>query len=168
MALRFERIGTESHQQPMAMIAKNVMGEDPAWIVDPPFQRGSVWTARQKTAWIDTLLRGLGIPAIIINRFPKEHPVYGYKEVVIDGQQRLRATAGFMEDQFKVRGERWSEQSRAFQRSFYMTQSICSVVYCGFKTDRECAELYLKLLQAGTSHTSSELAKARRYLKKVS
>lgn len=168
MSLEFERIGTQSHQQPMAMIARNVMGEDPSWIVDPPFQRGSVWTAAQKVAWIETLLRGLGIPAIVVNRFPDEHPVYGFKEIVIDGQQRLRATAGFMQDQFRVRGELWSEQSKAFQRGFFMTQSICSVVYCGFKTDRECAELYLKLLQAGTAHTDDELEKARRYLRKLS
>ena len=168
MALEFDRIGTQTYQQPMGMIAKNVMGEDPAWIINPPFQRGNVWTPVQKVAWIETLLRGLGIPAILVNRFPGEHPVYGFREIVIDGQQRLRTTAEFMENKFKVRGELWNEQSKVFQRGFVMTQSICAVVYCAFKTDRECAELYLKLLQAGTAHTTAELEKARNYLREIS
>lgn len=150
----------------MAMLAKSfVLDAEVSWVLDPPFQRGSVWTPPQKVAWIETLLSGLGIPAIIVNRFPDEHPVYGFREVVIDGQQRLRATAEFLRDEFRVRGELWSEQSSMFRRAFVMTQSICSVVYCSFRTDLECAELYLKLLQAGTAHTEAELDKAREYVK---
>jgi len=174
VALEFERIGTQTYQQPMGMLAQSFVlrasdepGREP-WVLDPPFQRGSVWTPDQKVAWIETLLRGLGIPAIIVNRFPDEHPVYGFREVVIDGQQRLRATAEFMQSHFRVRGELWSEQSKTFQRGFVMSQSVCAVVYCAFKTDRECAELYLKLLQAGTSHTEAELKKAQDYLRGVS
>ena len=176
MALEFERIGTQTYQQPMGMLADTYIlrpqrePEGPSthagWVLNPPFQRGSVWTPKQKVAWIETLLRGTGIPAIIINRFPNEHPVYGYREIVIDGQQRLRATAEFMTDKFRVRGELWGEQSRSFQRGFIMSQSICSVVHCAYETDRECAELYLKLLQAGTAHTPAEVKKVERYIEK--
>ena len=171
--LEFERIGTQTYQQPMGMIADSFIlrpQREPdalirGWVLDPPFQRGSVWMPKQKVSLIETLLRGLGIPAIIINRFPNEHPVYGYREIVIDGQQRLRATAEFMSDEFRVRGELWGEQSEIFHRGFIMTQSICSVVYCAYETDKECAELYLKLLQAGTAHTPAEVKKAQRYIK---
>lgn len=171
MALEFERIGTQTYQQPMGMIVDSFVlreedfdGEDRRWVLNPPFQRSAVWKSKQKVAWIETLLRGLGIPAIIVNRFPDEHPVYGFREVVIDGQQRLRATAEFMSDKFRVRGELWSEQTDVFQRGFIMSQSICSVVYCAFRTDRECAELYLKLLTAGTAHTTKEIERARDYI----
>lgn len=175
MALTFDRIGTRSYQQPMGMIADtNVVrpSVDPdcimvGWVLDPPFQRGAVWTLKQKVAWVETLLRGLGIPSIIVNQFPREHPVYGFREVVIDGQQRLRATADFMLDKFRVHGELWSEQTQYFQRNFIMTQSVCSVVYCRFETDAECAELYLKLLQSGTMHTPLEIKKAQDYLKEI-
>jgi hypothetical protein len=140
----------------------------PRWVLDPPFQRASVWTEAQKEAWIESILSDFGLPSIFVNRFPTKHPVYGYSEVVIDGQQRLRATAEFMQDKFRVRGELYSEQSLPFQRGFRMSGGITSVVYCAFETDKECAELYLKLLKAGTAHTPAEIAKAQRYLKKLS
>ncbi len=173
MALEFERIGTERYMQPMGLVADtHIVRADLSetgcsgrgWILNPAFQRGSVWSTKQKIAWIETLLRGLGLPAIFVNRFPKEHPVYGWKEIVIDGQQRLRATAEFMQDEFRVRGEFWGKQSKAFKRGFILAGPICPVVYCTYKTERECAELYLKLLSAGTSHTPEEVHKARMFI----
>lgn len=140
-------------------------GRAEPWVLNPPFQRGSVWTPEQKVAWIETLLRGSGLPSIFINRFPTEHPVYGWREIVIDGQQRLRATAEFMTDKFRVRGELYGEQSLPFKRNWTMGGTVCSVVLCNYKTDRECAELYLKLLSAGTAHTTAEIEKAQRYIK---
>lgn len=170
MALEHERIGTQVYQQPMGMLVKyRVIAEgdmaSSAWVLDPPFQRGAVWTQEQKVAWIETLLRGLGLPALFINQFPEEHPVYACKEVVIDGQQRLRATAEFMQDKFRVRGELWSEQTKLFQRQFCHSRSMCNVVMCNFQTLKECAELYLKLLTAGTAHTPAEIEKARKFIK---
>jgi hypothetical protein len=172
MALEIERIGTMRHDQPMGLLAKtHLLTHDDelgtGWIVDPLFQRGSVWSLEQKQAWIESLLMGIGLPAIIVNRFPlnEEHPVYGFKEIVIDGQQRLRATAGFLRDEFKVRGEYFSQQDDVFRRVFVYSTGLCCVVYCNYKTDRECAELYLKLLRAGTAHTELEIAKAENYIK---
>jgi hypothetical protein len=171
MALEIERIGTERYQQPMGMLAQfHVLdravgpGDCPKWVLNPSFQRGAVWTKAQKIAWIETILRGLGLPAIIVNRFPKEHPTYGWSEVVIDGQQRLRATAEFMQSKFKVRGEYYGQQSMPFQRNWVMASGLSPVVYCAFATERECAELYLKLLTAGTAHTSKEIEKARTFI----
>lgn len=171
MALQFEHIGTMTARQPMGMIADSYIlpREDgaPRWVLDPPFQRGAVWTVAQKEAWIESILSDLGLPSIFVNRFPKKHPTYGWSEIVIDGQQRLRATAEFMQDKFRVRGELWSEQSLPFQRNFRMSAGCASVVYCAFETERECVELYLKLLRAGTAHTTVEMKKAESYLKKV-
>lgn len=171
MALKPERIGTENYKQPFGMFTKyRVLAEseslaESAWILDPPFQRSAVWTPEQKVAWIETLLRGLGIPAIIINQFPQDHKLYGYREVVVDGQQRLRATAEFMQDKFRVRGELWSEQSEQFHRQMVMSQAPCTVILCKYRTLKECAELYLKLLTAGTAHSPAEIKKAKSYIK---
>jgi len=170
MTLEHERIGSEVYQQPFGMFVKyRVLAEgnmaDTAWVLDPPFQRGAVWTKAQKVAWIETLLRGLGLPAVFINQFPQDHEIYSYREVVIDGQQRLRATAEFMTDKFRVRGELWSEQSITFHRQFCHSRSMCNVVLCKYETLKECAELYLKLLTAGTAHTPAEIKKAQDYIK---
>jgi uncharacterized protein DUF262 len=172
VSLEIQRIGSRVYQQPMGMIVSSYIlrGQDDdllsdPWVLDPPFQRGSVWTLKQKRAWIETLLHGFSLPSIFINRFPHEHPVYGFREVVIDGQQRLRATAEFMRDKFKVRGETYSEQTIVFRRQWEMSGTNVPVVMCQFKTDKECAELYVKLLQAGTAHTSAEIKKAKDFIK---
>ena len=169
MALEAERIGTDVYQQPFGMLVKyRVLAEgdmaSTSWVLDPPFQRGAVWTPQQKVAWIETLLRGLGLPALFINQFPSEHATYAYREVVIDGQQRLRATAEFMRDEFRVRGELWSEQSTLFKRQFCGSRAMCNVVLCKYESLKECAELYLKLLTAGTAHTPAEIAKAKAFV----
>lgn len=170
MALDHERIGTDVYQQPMGMVVKyRVLAEGDmesvSWILDPPFQRGAVWTKDQKVAWIETMLRGVGLPALFVNQFPGDHPTYGFREVVIDGQQRLRATAEFMRDKFRVRGELWSEQTKVWRRQFCHSRSMCNVVLCKYDTLKECAELYLKLLTAGTAHTPAEIEKARQFIK---
>lgn len=173
MTLEIERIGTQRFQQPIGMLARHhVLGKAsrtdddlcPRWILDPGFQRGSVWSKDQKVAWIESILRGLGLPSIIVNRFPREHPTYCWSEIVIDGQQRLRATAEFMQNKFKVYGEYYGHQSGAFQRSWVMSAGLTPVIYCAYETERECAELYLKLLTAGTAHTMEELEKAKRFI----
>lgn len=136
--------------------------DDEHIVVNPPFQRGAIWTIAQKRRWIETLLDDLPIPAIFLNTFDG-HPIYGHREIVIDGQQRLRAVVGFMKDEFDVRGEKWSAQSDEFRRVFSMNVTT-PVVYTTFKTESECVALYLKLLTAGTSHTEAELAAAESYL----
>jgi len=175
MTLKIERIGSRVYQQPMGMLVDSYIiraekdSSDPSraepWVLDPPFQRGSVWTLKQKRAWIETLLHGFSVPSIFVNQFPNEHPEYGFRDVVIDGQQRLRATAEFMQDKFKVRGETYGEQSIVFKRLWVMGGTNAPVVMCKFKTLKECAELYVKLLQAGTAHTPTEVKKAKDFIK---
>ena len=172
MALEIDRIGTQRYMQPIGMLARAHVIKDDSykteyrWVLDPPFQRGSVWTKSQKVAWIESILMGLGLPTLFINRFPVGgHPTYGFHDIVIDGQQRLRATAEFMTNKFKVRGEYYGDQSEPFKRVWSHTSGMTPVVYCGYETLGECAELYLKLLQAGTAHTSEEIEKAKAFLK---
>lgn len=168
MALTYERIGASDYLQPMGMLAYyrvlDTESRVTPFVLDPPFQRGAVWSVEQKQAWIESILMGLGLPSIFINQFPAEHPRYGWSEVVIDGKQRLLATAGFMCDEFRVRGELWSEQDKTFQRTFKMSLGIVPVVVTRFETERECVELYLKLLRAGTAHSTEDIEKAVDYL----
>ena len=171
MALTSERIGTDRAIQPIGMIVEysilRCSGEPgyKGWCINPTFQRGLVWTLAQKVAWIESILMGIGMPTIFVNRFPEEHPVYGWSEIVIDGQQRLNATAEFMTDKFRVRGELYSAQPKVFKRGFVMHDGLTPVVYCNYKTERECAELYLRLLRSGTAHTTEEMRKAEDFIK---
>lgn len=169
MPLEIGRLGNERMSVHLAWLADRAARKvelDMPLVLDPPFQRGPVWTLEQKQAWIESVLVDLPLPAFFINQFgyyAGPHPKYGHADVVIDGQQRIRATMAFMADEFRVRGETWSEQTDAFRRTFRM-QAVAQVIYCKFETEHECVDLYLRLLTAGTAHTPEEIAKARALL----
>jgi len=60
-------------------------------ITIPRFQRGWVWKPVQASRLIESFLLGLPVPAIFVYKEPSQ------KQVVIDGQQRLRTIVGFFE-----------------------------------------------------------------------
>ena len=61
----------------------------------PPFQRSFVWTQREASRFIESLLLGLPVPGIFLARDPDTK-----KTLVIDGQQRLRSLQFFFEGYF--------------------------------------------------------------------
>jgi len=170
MALELKRIGNERCSVHLMWLAERSLlpfEDEQHLVLDPPFQRGSVWTLAQRRAWIESILSDLPLPAIFVNRFGTKvsevHEKYGQRDVVIDGQQRIRATAAFIAGEFAVRGQRFPVQSDVFKRFFRMNV-VCPVIYTSFDSEVECAELYLKLLTAGTAHTDEELDKARAFI----
>jgi len=71
----------------------------------PPFQRGYVWTSRQGSRFIESLLLGLPVPGIFLSR---EEPTR--KHLIIDGQQRLKTIQRFYNGELKLRNvdARWN------------------------------------------------------------
>ena len=61
-------------------------------IIIPPYQRGWVWKHAQASKLVESFLLGLPVPAIFVYKEPSSQ-----KQVVIDGQQRLRTIWGFFE-----------------------------------------------------------------------
>jgi len=71
---------------------KRLQRED---IYIPPFQRSFVWTQRESSRFIESLLLGLPVPGVFLARDPDTK-----KLLVIDGQQRLRSIQFFFEGYF--------------------------------------------------------------------
>lgn len=59
-------------------------------IVAPPFQRNYVWTKKQASRFIESLLLGLPVPGVFLSR-EKDSPTL----LIIDGRQRLYTLAYF-------------------------------------------------------------------------
>jgi len=62
----------------------------------PSFQRGEIWTEKAKSLLIDTVVRGLPIPIILLRRVQNLDTLASELEVV-DGQQRLRTLLAFID-----------------------------------------------------------------------
>jgi len=66
----------------------------------PPFQRNPVWTDKQKSFLMDTMLNGYPIPEIYMQDIINEKGEKMY--VVVDGQQRITACLDFIYGKFSI------------------------------------------------------------------
>lgn len=71
--------------------------------IKAPFQRNPVWSDRQKSYLIDTILNGYPVPELYIQEFTDAQGNDRY--VVVDGQQRLRACFEFISGEFAMHPE---------------------------------------------------------------
>ena len=70
-------------------------------VLNPAFQRRSVWSDKAKSYLMDTILRGKPIPKFFIRQTINVSTKSSIREVV-DGQQRLRTILSFIKDGFVV------------------------------------------------------------------
>jgi len=67
----------------------------------PPFQRKPVWSHRNKSYLIDTIIRGLPVPEIYMQIKTDANGNSQY--IVVDGQQRIRAILEFIAGNYEIR-----------------------------------------------------------------
>ena len=75
-------------------------------ILIPGFQRNYVWSLKDASRFIESLLLGLPVPGIFLSRDPESG-----KFVVIDGQQRLKSIQFFYDGFFNPSPERNTQRS---------------------------------------------------------
>ena len=63
-------------------------------MIKPPYQRKPVWLLRQKCHLVESVLKGLPIPELFVQRSTDEEGNSTYS--VVDGQQRIRALLQFV------------------------------------------------------------------------
>lgn len=93
-------------------------------VLNPDFQRGSVWTPAARSYLIDSILRKLPIPKVYL-RTKIDVTTKNTVREVVDGQQRLRAILEFADDRFALTkraaefvGMKYTTLSPDFQESF--------------------------------------------------
>lgn len=62
----------------------------------PPFQRGSVWSDKARSYFLDTIVRGFPVPVILL-KDETDPKTFEPRRLVVDGQQRLRTVLGFID-----------------------------------------------------------------------
>ena len=77
--------------------------DDGDLILDPPWQRGDIWSLSKKRSLVESLLLGIPLPSVIL------HWETDRSITVIDGKQRLTAVYQFMQDEWSL--GRYPEQS---------------------------------------------------------
>lgn len=84
--------------------------------LDPPYQRRSVWTVKDKQYFLDTIFRNYPSPAIFLHKTLSEDGKATYH--VVDGKQRTQTILQFLADKLRMPkdfgdvrldGKKWSE-----------------------------------------------------------
>lgn len=81
----------------------NKMNENHELTINPPFQRNPVWSVRQQSALIDTILLEYPIPELYMQETTDENGKQTH--IIVDGQQRIRAVLDFLHGEFELSDE---------------------------------------------------------------
>lgn len=155
----------------------------PFLILDPPYQRGAVWTLDQRIALVRSWLMGTPIQGIVLNdrartTWKGESPDSG-SIAVVDGKQRVMTAAAWFDGELAVPAtwftpEWLTDEFVQTEDGLYVTHKHLSrpgrtMAKMNFKLPRieatlatveEEAELYLLVNGGGTPQTAADMANA--------
>ena len=146
-----------SAPKPISSIIRREEKTDPT----PEYQRGPVWSKKQKQLLIDTILRDLDIPKFYLRTVNNGQ----YEWEVVDGQQRLRAIWEFRKGIYKIAKDAdpisgiaianlsYNDLLEDFKDKF--DSYTLDIVELADATQDEVAEMFLRL-QNGTTLKAAE------------
>ncbi|HEX4084186.1 MAG TPA: DUF262 domain-containing protein [Chthoniobacteraceae bacterium] len=105
-------IGSFGSDPEVEVLVKRLEAEE---ILIPPFQRNYIWTLKEASRFIESLLLGLPVPGIFMARERQTN-----KMLVIDGQQRLKSLQFFYGGYFNPKPE--ARNRRVFKLQFVQSR----------------------------------------------
>ncbi|WP_298019955.1 DUF262 domain-containing protein [uncultured Dysosmobacter sp.] len=129
--------------------------------MSPPFQRNPVWTDKQKSYLIDSVLNGYPIPEIYIQE--KISADGRRKYIIVDGQQRIRSVLGFIAGEFEIsegESDKWSmcsfeDLSEADRINFYSYRFVVRTL--PDITDDEIRSIFQRINKNNVALNAQEL-----------
>lgn len=121
----------------------------------PEWQRPAVWNQAQQIRFIESAWLGFSLGQIVVTQLSEaRHPL---DNLLIDGQQRMRALAAYWADEFAVFGARWSEVEQLDRRRFDFSGPTMGVMFLKRNvSEDQLRELYIRMNFGGTAHTESD------------
>jgi len=118
------------------MAARTLSTQDVSWFLDlnekgqldldPPYQRRSVWSPRDRRYFVDTILNNYPAPPVFLHKTIDENGKSTYH--VVDGKQRLLTIINFTLDKVRIpddfgnlalQGKRWKDLDRTNREVFW-------------------------------------------------
>jgi hypothetical protein len=139
--------------------------DDRELVLNPNFQRGSVWSPPARSYLIDSILRGYPIPKLLIRTSVDRDSRRTIRDVV-DGQQRLRTIIEFSEGKIALgqkagefRGMRYADLDDALKDSFLGYKLTCEQLLNA--SDDDVLEVFVRINSYAVPVIESELRNAR-------
>jgi hypothetical protein len=129
-------------------------------VLNPDFQRGHVWTAKQQSAYIEYLLRGGESGRDIYLNHSDWILCKTGDFVCVDGLQRLTACIGFLENEIRAFGLTCDE----FEGKIGIMEPRLRFHVNDLKTRKDVLTWYLEMNTGGTIHTEKEIQRVKTLL----
>lgn len=132
--------------------------------IKPPFQRNPVWTEKQKSYLVDSVLNGYPIPELYIQDVVDEDGNSNY--IIVDGQQRMRSVLDFLDDKFgmnkedspQFNGAHFKDLTPEQKRTFFSYNFVVRTLPP--MDDADIREIFKRLNRNVVSLNTQELRKA--------
>ncbi len=123
----------------------------------PQWQRPEKWTTEQCINFIESIWLGANIGAFMVNQSMQEE----FHDILLDGQQRLRAIERYLNDEFPVAGEDgkphyWSEMTEGERAHFHRIPFPW--ILTRYNDEALLREAYNRHNFGGTPHEADERA----------
>jgi hypothetical protein len=129
--------------------------------LDPPYQRGHVWSSDQQSAYIEFILQGgRSGRDIYFNCYGWDTSFDG-PITLVDGKQRLTAVLCFLENKVKAFGHYFDEYE---DKLHHLTHAF--IVHVNNLDNKGVLEWYI-FLNSGIAHTSEEIEKVKKMIKEL-
>ena len=103
--------------------------------LEPPYQRRSVWSPRDRKFFIDTILNNYPAPPVFLHKTMDDEGRATYH--VVDGKQRLQTIVDFTKDRVRIpddfgdrnlQKKRWKDLSREIRERFWNYELIVEMI----------------------------------------
>lgn len=165
--------GFRDFHQPITIVAHGDWGidylsqhiNDGALNLDPPYQRGHVWTLEQQQNFLGFVLEGGRPPEAFVRELAFDKPPFFE---VVDGKQRMTALhkwwMGEISAKLPTSGQMvWAKDLDVVETRFAKREMNTSVQFLR-GNDEEIMRVYLRLNRGGTVHTDDEIRKVERLI----
>lgn len=143
--------------------------------LNPPYQRGTVWTLEQRQRLIESFLSGIPIGSVTVNN---RWAVNGYQGpvgyAVVDGKQRIETVRAFVADEFAVPADWFEDEDIADENpdgtilfsqltkrgQFGVHNWTIPTQEARLATVEDEARLFILLNSGGTAQTAADLDRA--------
>lgn len=133
--------------------------------LNPKFQRGPVWSPQARSYLIDSILRGLPIPKLLLRTTVDRDSRKTVRDVV-DGQQRLRTIFDFSANKFALgtkakefKGDRYQDLSDELKDAFLAYKLTCEQLINA--SDEDVLEVFVRINSYAVPVSEAELRNAR-------
>lgn len=139
--------------------------DDKELVLNPKFQRGSVWSPQARTYLIDSILRGYPIPKLLMRTSVDRDSRRTVRDVV-DGQQRMRSIIDFSSGKLtlgakakELKGARYADLTDEYKDRFLAYKLTCEHLLNA--SDEDVLEVFLRINSYAIPVSEAELRNAR-------